>query len=355
MTIVHTADVHLRAAGDERWHALEVVLALANARGASVVTIAGDLFDASLDAQELRAQLRALFARCDARIVILPGNHDARGVRPGDYYGDNVALIADAATIVDVDDVRVVGVPYEETGAEGAVERVRAAARHLREGACNVLLYHGELMDLAPPARVFGEEGERDYMPVRLSAFAGLGFDYVLAGHVHKGFDVHRYAGGYFVYPGSPVSITRKETGPRSACVVTPGAAPEAVVLDTVHFVARRAALDPFGGEAPLEAVERALAALSPDARALLSVEGFVDLAALGMTEDLFAAAVGRIASERGAEDVEHAWRDVSEVVGNALFKRFETRLAARGLDGELRAGVRDMVIRAFTEVAHAR
>jgi predicted phosphodiesterase len=355
MTIVHTADVHLRAAGDERWQALDAVLALADARGAGAVTIAGDLFDATLDAQELRADLRALFARCAARVVILPGNHDVKGIRPGDYYGDNVTLLVDAASPVDVGDVRILGVPYEETGAEGAVERVRAAARHRREGACNVLLYHGELMDLAPPARVFGEEGERDYMPVRLGAFAGLGLDYVLAGHVHKGFDVRRYADGYFVYPGSPVSITRKETGPRRACVVSAGRAPEAVPLETAHFVARQVTLDPFADVPALVAVEEALAGIAPNARALVVVDGFVDLAPLGMTEDLFAAALTRIAMERGAVDIEHAWRDVSEVVGNALFQRFETRMAARGLEATARAAARDMVIRAFTEVTHAR
>ena len=35
-------------------------------------------------------------------------------------------------------------------------------------------------------------------MPVRLSYFDGMGFDYVLAGHFHTNFEVLRYEGGFF-------------------------------------------------------------------------------------------------------------------------------------------------------------
>ena len=50
----------------------------------------------------------------------------------------------------------------------------------------NVLLFHGELLHFAAGSGAYGEEEGRDYMPVWLSSFEGLGFDYVLAGHFHS-------------------------------------------------------------------------------------------------------------------------------------------------------------------------
>ena len=111
----------------------------------------------------------------------------------------------------DVEGVRVFGLPFEKISGDKVVERLLSMRERLRKSATNILLFHGELLDVGYSRDSYGDDEEAGYMPLRLSSLDGLGFDYVLAGHFHTKFEVQRYDGGFFVYPGSPVSITKKE------------------------------------------------------------------------------------------------------------------------------------------------
>jgi DNA repair exonuclease SbcCD nuclease subunit len=352
MRIVHTADVHLREARGERWEALEAVVALAREQAADVLVVAGDLFDRDVDAQALRPRLRGLFERFAGAVLVLPGNHDAAGFRKGDFFGGNVRVLAGQPE--DVDDTRFVGLPFEELGLERTLERLHEAATQCRADAVNVLVYHGELLGVAAAAGAFGEEPGSDYMPVRLESFDGLGFDYVLAGHFHSAFRVLPCGATYFVYPGSPIAITRRETGRRRVSLVDTGTPPRPLDLDTPHFEPVRIRLEPEAETHPLERVKETLAGLHPSARALLEVSGFVDLASIALTEELFAGALARVASEFDAE-VESKWRDVHDILDGELFRRCARKLEASDLDADDRVRVRDALIVALMEVEHAR
>lgn len=355
MTILHTADLHLRGVDDVRWHAFEVVMQKARERSADAVVISGDLFDRSVDAHALKTELRGRFERCPARIILLPGNHDERGLRPGDFFGDNVVVMAGGQVEVTVGDVHVVGVPYQEGGIDETLSRLRRAATRRQRGRTNVLLYHGELLDLIPDRGAFGEETGNDYMPVRLASFDGLGFDYVLAGHFHRAFAVHRFQDGYFVYPGSPVSVTRRETGRRHVCIVTPGEPPVAEPLDTYHAVNVDVVLSPFEDAHPVEQVERALRDLHPRADAWVCVSGFANLARVGMSEIEFQEAVQQAAARHNVRELDSRWSDVAEIVENELFKRFDRKLRSSAATDEDCDAVCNLVIRAMTEAMYAR
>jgi DNA repair protein SbcD/Mre11 len=354
MRILHTADVHLRSTADERWRAFETVLDTARSERADVLVVAGDLFDRDGDARALKSDLRRRFEQFAGAVVIIPGNHDARGIRPGDFFGDNVRILAGGDTVAEIDGVCFVGVPFEDVGIDQTLARLRAASAQRRPGA-SVLLYHGELLDLSPGGGAFGDEDDREYMPARLDDLAALGFDYVLAGHFHKTHDIRACGQGYFVYSGSPISITRRETGRRHATRVDVGQAPAAVALDTHHFEDVTVRLSPGETEHPLVRIERELSGLHPMARALVDVRGFVDLSRVGMTEVEFQAGLKEARARFNVDSFEtNGCSDVGSVLGGDLFRRFDARLVDTALGDEDRALVREMMLRAMMEVPDA-
>ena len=355
MRILHTADIHLRNGDDERWRALETVIDESIAREVDAIVVAGDLFDRGIDARLLRAPLRALFGRSPVPVLVIPGNHDESGLEAGDFLGDNVTLMMDPAVPVDMGGVRFIGVPFQEADVPETARILSQAARHKREGAVNVLLFHGELLDLVPGSGAFGDEGGRDYMPVRKETFSHLGFDYVLAGHFHTRFRCEYYDGGVFVYPGSPVSITRRETGRRHAVLVTAGETPAGIELDTAFFADVRVDLAPDDVNDPLERIRSVLASAPSGARILLSVGGFVHLGSIGMNEMLFAQAIDGFRADFAIEPpIEQNWQDVSVVLDHDLFRKFSERLDASGVQGAERDAARAITMAALMEVLHA-
>jgi len=355
MRVLHTADVHLRNDTDERWEALGTVLDAAGSLAADVVAISGDLFDRDIDAQDLKTRVRQRFESCPAKILLIPGNHDDKGIRAGDFFGANVALLAGATTVEDIGSVRFVGLPFEEAGIDRTLSLIHDVAQHVHPERTNILLFHGELLDSIPEPGAFGDEKGRDYMPVRRSSFDALGFNYVLAGHFHRSFGAHQYAGGYFVYPGSPVSITRKETGRRYVDIVDVGQPPAAHAIDSSHFVNIDINLSPFIGKDPLAEVERPLQELHRMARVCVTIGGFVDLTPAGITETEFAESVRLLTNRYGVQDLVSRWRDVGAILHHDLFRRFEEKLAEAAGDGERREEIRNLVIRAMMEAEHAR
>lgn len=352
MKILHSADIHLRVVGDPRWTALEAILWRAEKEGVKLVVISGDMFDRQVDTHKLKVPLRELFKDIPFQIVIIPGNHDGNSLSDGDYYGDQVRVIADASTFIDVGKVRVHGLPFEKIVGEKVIERVLSVRGNLRLDACNILLYHGELLDLSFSKDSFGEE-EAGYMPVRLSFFDDVGFDYVLAGHFHSNFEVLRYEGGYFVYPGSPVSITRKETGPRRVNLFEVGETPSAVELQTNYYEDVTVVLDPFSADDPMSVIRARLAECADAPKILLTVTGFVDLAALGKTELEFATVIRALKGDR-VDAVAAHWHDISSISDSDLFKRFSEQLARTDYSAERKRAIRDLVLESMMEAKHA-
>ncbi len=327
MRILHTADVHLQRKGDERWGALERVVALAQQEQVGLLAISGDLFDAEVDAEALRPALRALLGGHQFQVLLLPGNHDQHAYRPGFYFGENVRVLTQRQP-VRIGNTSVIGLPYGDLRDERLVAELRACGEAVASAETSILLYHGELLDALPvdtERADFGPEGTARHMPVALRYFEDVPVDYVLAGHFHSRFQEWALpGGGFFVYSGSPISITRRETGQRAVNLFGVGEPPRAHMLDTPHFEYVCVRLDPFSGTDPPEAVRQRLTAAHPAARILLEVSGHVDGEALGRTEEELAAELEELAG--GCAAFTFAVRDVSRLVGTSLFKEFRER-----------------------------
>ena len=340
MKILHTADIHLKTVGDERWSALEQILEMARVHGVSLIVISGDLFSRQLDAQRLKGPLRDLMRAVKCEVVVLPGNHDVLSLHAGDDYGDNVTVLASHEQELDFGDVRLFGLPFEKIVGEKVLERLLSIKGRVRKNATNILLYHGELLDLSYSGKSFGDEEQSSYMPVRLPFFDNLGIDYVLAGHFHSNFQSLRYNNGYFVYPGSPVSVTKKETGIRKVNVFKLGEPPKAEIINSFHYRDVRVFLNPFSVRDPIETIEGELQGFHPDAHVQVTVTGFVDLEMIEKTEKEFNAAIRSLLTP-SVELVSSQWQNISEVRRNSLFIRFLEKLEEGdhpdGAKGDLR------------------
>jgi len=354
MNLVHTGDLHLDSDAGPRWEALEAILSLAKGDEADLLMVSGDLFDSDVDAEALRVPLRSLFDGANFETLIIPGNHDADAFRAGLHFGERVQILNDSdwsSNFVDREDVRIIGIPFQDISADKFHRRLRSLREAVDPDRTNILLYHGELLDVSFDREAFGEESGR-YMPSRLAYFAELGVDYVLAGHFHSTFQVREFGeGSFFVYPGSPVSITRRETGRRHAALIEPGEVPKPILLDTHHFEQIKVTLDAFADEDPLERIRSALEGIHPQATVLLTVDGTIH----GSEQELVEA-IHEATSALQVEVRSLGFRDLSRIVEHPVYTLIDSRLkelerlGEQPLDPEKADATRQMVILAMTE-----
>lgn len=222
MKILHTADLHLSNQKKQTVTALETILNLANELDVDLITISGDIFDSPEDADNLRPKLRTLLSNLDFPIISIPGNHDEDCYNDDLDFGSNFKIQTKRPLeVLQYDDVTIVAFPYVSKKNSELLSKLRKAKI---DGTKNILLIHCTL-DSGYSTFDMGNEGEGQYFPIKSSTLAELGYNYILAGHFHSNRTKKRLEnGGYFVYPGSPCSITKKETGKRSV-----------FLLDTVY------------------------------------------------------------------------------------------------------------------------
>jgi DNA repair exonuclease SbcCD nuclease subunit len=346
--ILHTADIHLKEYKDERWEALEQLVEIGKRNTVDVLTICGDLFDKDVDAENLRPKIREVFSNIPFKVLIIPGNHDAESYKGGMYFGEDVFILTGSP--FEYGDVRIVGVPFEPIQGQNLLGKIRALKETLTPDKKNVLLCHGELLDAFFSRVDFGDEGEERYMPFKLSYFEGLNIDYVLAGHFHSKFDDRRLEnGGYFVYPGSPVSITQRETGQRGVNLFEVGSPPHKYPLDTFHYQEITITLDPFKEENPVEIVQQHFEKLHPRASAILTVKGYVNSEKIQMTEQDIVFQIKETTKGKCAEE-HYDFSDISRILENDLFKSFMNKVKGGDYTEEEERQLQDIAIKAMMQ-----
>lgn len=349
MKILHTADIHLREYEDERWEALQKLIEVGRQNEVEIFTICGDLFDKGVDAENLRPQIREVFSKTGFKVLIIPGNHDSDSYKSGMYFGEDVLILSGPP--FEYGNIRMVGMPFEPIQGEELLKRIRALKEILTPDKKNILLCHGELLDAFFSRTDFGAEGEGRYMPFKLSYFEELNTDYVLAGHFHSNFDVWQLKnGGYFVYPGSPISITKSEIGQRKVSIFKIGEPPREYVVDTLHYEEVTIEFNPFKDDNPLEIVRRYLEVLHPKARAILTIRGYIDSEKIQMSEADIVAQLKEIAKGKCAEE-HYEFKDISRILENDLFKSFTNKVREGGYSQEKVKQLEDVCIQAMMKV----
>jgi len=326
MKILHTADLHLIEYGDERWKTLEKLLKIGKKNRIDVLVISGDLFDKDIKAESLRIQIREVFTDKGFKILIIPGNHDSIVLKEeGLDFGKDAFILTEKP--FELNEVRFIGLPYEATEGERLTTKIKSLKKQLKNDRTNILLYHGELLDIFFSRNDFGEEGESRYMPVKLSYFKDLNINYVLAGHFHTRFDMRLIEPGkYFVYPGSPVSITRREIGQRYVNLFEVGKTPEAYALDTPHFEVKTIFLDPFSEENPLEKIKEEISRVHPEAHLILKITGYIDGHKIHKTEQQLSSDIKKLINGKKIES-HPEFMDIQKILNNDIFKSFLKKL----------------------------
>lgn len=351
MKILHTADIHLREHGDERWKTLEHLIQVGKKEKVELFVICGDLFDKSVNAENLRPKIRKIFTNNDFKIVLIPGNHDRESYESGLYFGEDTVILTDLGAPFTYQKVTLWGMPFEPIGTEKVITRIRSLSSSLSPDRTNVLLCHAELLDAFFSRIDFGEEGDERYMPVKLSYFEDMNINYVLAGHFHSRFECWQMKNeGYFVYPGSPVSITKRETGQRRVNIFEVGKPPAEYLVDTPHFQEIVVQCDPFEEKNPVETVKECFQHLHPNARAILTVTGFINSEAIGFSEQALVERIKKIVAGKGVEEPRYEFKDIQIILEDELFKSFMEKLEQTDYEEEKKKQIRDIAIISMIE-----
>lgn len=315
-----------------------------------IFVISGDLFDKDINAEKLRPKIRDIFSNTGFKIVLISGNHDSDSYTSGLYFGEDIVILTDLDTPFEHKDIRIWGMPFEPIDGEEILNRLHLLRTKLTSDKKNILLYHGELLDTFFSRKDFGDEGEERYMPVKLSYFKDLKIDYVLAGHFHSSFHTWTLENeGYFVYSGSPISITRRERGRRKVNIFELGKSPNGYPLDTPHFEEVVIELDPFENENPIEIVEKRFENLHPEVKVILIIEGFVNGEVIGMNEKELIKQVKKIVGMKCVEE-RYGFRDIRVILEDDLFKSFVEKLERTDYDKENKKRMCNTAIKAMME-----
>jgi DNA repair exonuclease SbcCD nuclease subunit len=352
MRILHTADIHLREYGDDRWKTLQKLIEIGKKEEVDIFVVSGDLFDGEIDAEVLRPKIREVFSNNGFKIIIIPGNHDIESYEGGKYFGEDTVVLNDLNEPFEYKDLNIWGLPFEPIEGEKILDKLHLLSNNLAKDKKNILLYHGELLDAFFSRKDFGEEGEGRYMPVKLSYFKDLNVDYVLAGHFHSKFDMWRLEnGGYFVYPGSPVSITKRETGQRKVNIFEIGKPPGEYSLDTPHFEEVVIEFNPLRKENPLDMVKENLERVRPEASIILTIKGYINLEEIKMSETELIKQVKEIIKDRCTkEDFKPEFKDIHTILEDDLFKSFVKKLEEKDYDEERKKQLLDVAIKAMMD-----
>ncbi len=349
MKILHTADIHLKEYNDERWEVLQKLIELGKKEKIEIFVISGDLFDKGIDAENLRPKIREIFSNNGFKIVLIPGNHDSDSYRDM-YFGEDAVTLTELDTPFEYEDVKLWGMPFERVEGESILKKFHSLATKLTANTKNILLYHGELLDVFFSRNDFGDEGEERYMPVKLSYFKGINVDYVLAGHFHSKFDIRKLENnGFFVYPGSPVSITKRETGQRKVNIFEVGDPPDEYLLDSPHFEELVIDLDPLKDRDPVAIVKEHIEKVHPRAKIILTIKGYINSEKTKISESEFVKRIKEITGERCIEE-HFELKDIHLILENDLFKSFINKLENTDYSEEKKRQMRDIAIKAMME-----
>lgn len=340
MRFMHSSDLHLKEGKGKRFEALRSILSLAQQEDVQYVIFAGDFFDKGIDARMLRRPLRNLFSEFqDIITIIVPGNHDEAAYPAGTYLGDNVRILSKKPFgYEETEDVVFVGIPYPSK--EDITPQFFDVLDdiNLTTEKPAIAIVHGTLIGgECGFAGRFGEE--EGYNPIHLHDLQEAKFEYYALGHIHQPYEKlikiqDKILAGY---PGSPVSVTKAETGKRGVIVGQldgDNLLFDIKELDSFYTISESLTVIPHREEEILKELERLVdEQKDPNSELHLTIGGFV-----GWKEDVFLEKVGKVL--RGVSDniilEPSSLQNISEI-SSVLIETFLKELDKQELDDATR------------------
>lgn len=200
MLILHTADLHLTSKDPSRLKVLEWIIDKGNKEKVDLLVIAGDLFDANTEATILRTEVRKIFEKSQAKIILLPGNHDAESYGLNYDYGQNIQQIVNKPfEIFNIGSIKFLAVPFQPA-------KFSECIMDLSEDV-DIVIAHGTIYDLSI-LPILSEE-DIEYMPIYPAEIENL-CRCVLMGHIHSQYLNLNYIKTKAVYSGAPIALNTK-------------------------------------------------------------------------------------------------------------------------------------------------
>ena len=316
LRFIHTADVHLTRDHPERLDALKKIGE--KAENADYLLITGDLFDKGADVEDLKSEVRSVFDNENFQTFLIPGNHDHNAFRSGDHLGNNIEILDDRIVSRELGDVNLVALPYTNESFEDKIEELSVKTE---DGKTNILMVH---CTLKGGGSDFGDEEE--YLPVSKEQLARTGYDYVLAGHIHSEARKWQIGETVFAYSGSPVSISKSETGVRHVWQLDTDTGMKTVPLNTEHYIRKEFDVVPEDEQEILEQIQTLSLKNSENATLLLEIDGFTDKQIPEFLDDVKSA----VESSAGQIEVDHSLENMSAVIETDLYRNFKQKLDQR-------------------------
>ncbi len=333
MKILHSSDLHLNKHHPERIGALDRILEVARERRADALLIAGDFFDSKADSDYFRPKLRQKFNGLGFKVYLIPGNHDYGSFEGDLFFGNQLGVLNRRPfQSIDLGLVQLVAVPYYNQD----FNRYALDIAEAKADKVNILLLHCSLDAPFLSEDEFGPEQGEGYLPVATKVLAGLGFDYVLAGHYHSRFLVHNISERcFFVYSGSPVSITNKEIGPRALTFLdTEKREIASVPLKTRYYDRLELMLEPGKEQETLNTLKVKIKEHDP-ANAFLEVvfDGFTSRGEKKLKQEIDRILAGL--KEYNLDTV-YRYRDIADLLADPAYIGFSKKLKQKNLEKKL-------------------
>lgn len=210
MLIIHTADLHLNSKDPLRIKILDWIAAKANEYKADYIVIAGDLFDSDTDATQLRPEVKKILEKTQAKILIIPGNHDSESYGLNYDYGKNVRqLFQRPFEQFNINSIKFLALPFQS-------KKFSECIAELSEEV-DVLIAHGTIYDISILPILNQEDVE--YMPIYPQELENL-CRCALLGHIHSKYIELYYKKAKVIYPGAPIGLSMKCREPRKIALV---------------------------------------------------------------------------------------------------------------------------------------
>jgi DNA repair protein SbcD/Mre11 len=354
LRIIHTSDIHLNSGRKESLEALQDVLAKAGEERADLLVIGGDMFDSNEEADILRPGLRKMLSSLPFTIMVIPGNHDMDAYRADMNFGDSIKVLnRHPFEVIDFEEVRITAVPYANQAFNDLAGPLRGS---INEKKINILVIHCTLDMPYLADDGYGDEKKQAYLPVNSKILGNIGFDYVFAGHFHSRTVENRLSEKtLFLYPGSPVSVSRKEKGRRTAVLLdTEGPSSERIrflPLDSFYYEDIEIDFSPEMEAEILKELEKTLKKYSGHrVNIYINMGGFISSGEKEMAGIIKKLVEKNIGKNMAIEVVEQ-YRDISSVLEDPLYGAFKERLKRAGLEEGFEKEMEEMVISQFSKI----
>lgn len=216
--ILHTADLHLKRAGEDRAYGLSVlkeIISSANMRLATHLLICGDMYDSFADFSDnvLREEVKTAFDSLNpgCSVIYITGNHELSGMgaheRLSAYNSGRIKFISGEAEFFIEGGIEFFAVPFRENYTP-LISADFAPKKNFR-----ILMMHGTDSTVYTGPDTEKEEGTGgaqipDILLSRVNA------DYAAFGHIHEARESVR-GNSAAAYCGSPRVWRKGEKGPR--------------------------------------------------------------------------------------------------------------------------------------------